>query len=208
MLAVERTYVSKLRAQQAESTRLRVIDGVASVLARDLSELTFPAVAAEAEVSVATVRRLFPTKRDLVEGLAKHYAATIGSVPGRERSPTNIEELLALIPEVMVSTSRISPALRAAASSEVFQEYRRENRAERLRPVEEVLKPFRADFPDGQLRRLRDVVVVLCSSAGLAAFTDLIGSSPEETAETVAWAIRKLLGLDDRSGPTASKRPT
>ena len=67
---MERTYVSKLRARQAESTRLRVLEAVAAILARDLSELTFPAVAAEAEVSVATVQRLFPTKRELVEGLA------------------------------------------------------------------------------------------------------------------------------------------
>ena len=205
---MERTYVSKLRARQAESTRLRVLEAVAAILARDLSELTFPAVAAEAEVSVATVQRLFPTKRELVEGLARHYAATIGTVTGRERPPEDIEGLLALIPEVMVSTSRIPPALRAAALSEAFQQYRRENRAERLQPVEEVLKPFRADFPDGQLRRLRDLVVVLCSSAGLAAFTDLTGSTPEETAATVAWGIRRLLGLDHRSGHAPSTRPT
>src|SRR5258708_37658984 len=97
---MDRTSVSKLRGEQAEATRLRIIEDVAAVLGRDLSEFTMPSVAAEAGVSVATVQRIFPTKRDLLEGLARHYAATIGSAAFRQPPPSDIEELLETGPAV------------------------------------------------------------------------------------------------------------
>ena len=65
--------------------------------------------------------------------------------------------------------------------------------------------PNQRAFRDGELRHLRDLVTVLTSSAGLFGFTDLTGSTPEEAAATVAWVIRRLLGLDER---TAGRRST
>jgi AcrR family transcriptional regulator len=196
---VARTYVSKLRAEQAEATRLRVIEAVATVLGRDLSEFTVPNVAAEAEVSLATVQRLFRTKRDLLDGLARHYAATTGSGYGSDR-PWDLVDFLTKLPEVFAKTATVPPALRSAVTSETFQQFRRERRGSRLRPMEEALEPYKSGFQDGEARRLRDLFTVLTSSAGLFAFTDLTGSTPEEAAATVAWTIRRLLGLDQRTG--------
>src|ERR1700680_280472 len=120
-----RAYVSKLRAEQAEATRLRVIEAVAVVLARSLTEFTVPNVAAHAEVSIATVQRLFPTKRDLLEGLVRHYAAIIGIAYGSDRF-WELDELLAKMPVVFARTATIPSALRSAIASETFQQYRRE----------------------------------------------------------------------------------
>ena len=197
-----REYVSKLRAEQAEATRLRVIEAVAAVLSRDVSELTYRAVAEEAGVSVATVQRLFPARRQLVEALAAHYAETIGTMDARP-VPTDIEEFLSMVPEIMVRTGSIPPVLRAATTSAMYQRHRREHRATRLRAVEATLTPFQ-QFTDTERRRLRDLIVVLFSSAGLTAFTDLTGATPEQTATTMTWAIRRLLGLEQ---PGGTRRP-
>jgi len=43
------------------------------------------------------------------------------------------------------------------------------------------------------LRKLRDLIAVLASSSSVRAFELLTGSSPAQTADTVAWAIRRLL---------------
>lgn len=202
-----RIYVSKLRAEQAEATRLRVIEAVAAVLGRNLSEFTVPNVAAEAGVSLATVQRLFPTKRDLLEGLARHHAAMIGSAYGSDR-PWELDDFLAKLPQIFVRTATIPPALRSAVTSETFQQYRRERRGSRLRPVEAALKPYQGAFRDGELRHMRDLVTVLTSSAGLFGFTDLTGSTPEEAAATVAWTIRRLLRFDERTPRRRSTQPT
>src|SRR5260370_22862699 len=93
-----RTYVSKLRAEQAEATRLRIIEAVAAVLGRDLSEFTMPSVAAEAGVSVATVQRIFPTKRDLLEVLARHYSATTRRVAFPAPPPSDHQDTLDKVP--------------------------------------------------------------------------------------------------------------
>ena len=190
---MSREYVSRLRVEQAAETRLKVIEAVATVLSHDVSALTYRAVAEEARVSVATVQRLFPSKRDLVEGLARHYSDSVGTMYGRP-GPTNIEDFLALLPEIMARTSAIPPVLRAATTSAVFQRHRRENRAARLSAVDEALTPFR-HFTETERRHLRDVIAVLCSSAALSAFTDLTGATPVQTATTVAWAIRRLVGM-------------
>jgi AcrR family transcriptional regulator len=199
---VARTYVSKLRAEQADATRLRIIEAVAAVLARDLSEFTIPSVAAEAGVSVATVQRIFPTKRDLLESLARQYAATIGSAAFRDPPPADIEEFLARIPEVNGRSAALPPGLRAAVASDAFNEFRREHRAEqRLRPIEKVLKPYEGSFTNAELRMIRDLIAVLGSSAGLAAFTELTGSSHEEASATMTWTIRRILGLEETRDP-------
>src|SRR5437773_8993571 len=61
-----RTYVSPLRRGQFEATRLRIVEAVGRVLARGVTELSVPAVAEEAGVSVATVYRHFQSKQQLV----------------------------------------------------------------------------------------------------------------------------------------------
>ena len=206
MCDVPREYVSKLRAEQAEATRLKVIEAVAAVLSRDVSALTYRAVADEASVSVATVQRLFPARRNLVEGLARHYAESIGTMYARP-APTDIEEFLSMLPEIMVRTGSIPPVLRAATTSAVYQRHRRENRATRLRAVEATLTPFQ-QFTDAELRRLRDLIVVLCSSQGLAAFTDLTGATAEQTSTTITWAIRRLLGIEQPGDTRPPMRKT
>src|SRR5437879_5615512 len=116
-----RAYRSRLRDDQAEATRLRVIEAVATVLGTDISGFTIPAVAAEAGVSIATVERLFPTKRHLLDGLARHYAETIGSMASLDRPPRDIEELLAHLGPVMRRTRDLPAGMRAAVASETFR---------------------------------------------------------------------------------------
>jgi AcrR family transcriptional regulator len=171
-----------------------VIEAVAAILGRDLSEFTVPNVALEAGVSVATVQRLFPTKRDLLEGLAMHYSRIAGTALA-SKGPWELENLLAKVPEIFERIATIPPVLRSAVTSETFQQYRREQRTRRLEPMEEMLTPYGSAFHDGEMRHVRDLFTVLTSSASLFAFTDLTGSTPEEAAATVGWTIRRILGL-------------
>jgi len=200
-----RPYTSRLRSEQAAQTRRKVVEAAATVLARDLGDFTIPGVAVEAGVSAATVERLFTNKRKLIEGIAEHYAETIGSMAAWPDRPRDVDDLLDNIPDVVLRTSRVPAGLRAAVATEAFQQLRRETRGTRLRAVESVLKPYRDRFTARELHHLRDLIVVLVSSAGLNAFTDLTGSSPEESAATMQWTIRRL--LDGATDPLEAEAP-
>src|SRR5438105_8739938 len=111
-----RTYVSPLRQEQSDATRRRIVEAVARVLARGLTELSVPAVAEEAKVSVATVYRHFKNKQELVDGLGRHYAEQIGTMDFGRQSAVDLtlEDLVDHVADVFVRVERLDPTLRAA----------------------------------------------------------------------------------------------
>ena len=187
-----RAYVSPLRDQQAEATRLSIVEAVARVLARGVVELSVPAVAKEAGVSVATVYRHFPSKSDLVRGLAEHVGRFQGTGPNVDFR--SLDEMEAIWLEVLRRRARLDPALRQATSSPEWNRLRAETRGDRLAAAARGLKPFLAHLSPRDRKRARDVVVLLMSSAGANAYELLVGGSPEEAAATLAWAARRIIG--------------
>ncbi len=66
----QRDYQSPLRQEQARRTREQILDGLIQAMARGgLADLSIPAVAREAGVSVPTIYRYFHTKRELIDHL-------------------------------------------------------------------------------------------------------------------------------------------
>jgi len=192
---VNRTYVSPLRQEQVEATRLRIIEAVARVLARGVTELSVPAVAQEAGVSVATVYRHFKNKQELMSGLGRHYAELIGTVDfmyNQRATDLTLDGVIESVQEVFLRTERLDPTWWAAITSDAADEYRREHRAERLQPMENMLRQHLPNIPERDLKHLRDLLTVLTSSASVRAFGTLVGSSAAEAGETVGWGLRRL----------------
>jgi AcrR family transcriptional regulator len=192
---MSRAYVSPLRQKQSESTRRRIVEAVARVLARGLTELSVPAVASEAEVSVATVYRHFKNKQELLAGLEQHYAEQIGIAEFLESagSGMTLDEVVDAVPRVFIRRGRIDPTLRAAVASGLVGEYRRIHRPERLAPIEKLVRESFPGYPEEELKHLRDLIAMLTSSMALRAFAAVAGSSAEEAGATVSWGLRRLL---------------
>src|SRR5215218_6480736 len=87
--AADRSYDNSHRAAQAGQTRAAILDALVRVMARGVAELSVPAVAQEAGVSLRTVYRHFPTKRELLNALAWHLDARIAYSP--EPFPTSLD---------------------------------------------------------------------------------------------------------------------
>src|SRR5579863_7445713 len=68
----KKPYRSNLREEQTQQTRERILEGLIKVMANGIAELSIPAVAREAGVSVPTVYRYFRTKKELVEALGTY----------------------------------------------------------------------------------------------------------------------------------------
>src|SRR6185295_7063387 len=68
-----RIYRSPLRDERAVQTRERILDGLVQVLARNgIAELSIPLIARAAGVSIPSVYRYFPTKKDLITALDEY----------------------------------------------------------------------------------------------------------------------------------------
>lgn len=194
---MRRAYVSPLRNEQLEATRVRIVEAVARVLARGIVELSVPAVAREAGVSVATIYRHFPTKTDLVRGLTEHVANLVGTRM-ENLSVVSLDEMEAKGRDIHKKLAQLDPALRLAMASPQANQLRRETRGERLAANEKMLAPHLRHLSARERRRVRDLCVVLMSSATANAFDMLVGSSPEETAATLSWGLRRIIASDGR----------
>lgn len=62
-----RTYRSELRLAQAAATRHRILDAITALMKDRPDQLSIAGIARAARVSLPTVHRHFPTRRDLFE---------------------------------------------------------------------------------------------------------------------------------------------
>ena len=195
-----RTYRSDLRAEQAEITRSRILDATVRLTAGGLPFLSIPAVAREAGVSVPTVYRHFRTKRDLLAAVYPYVVRGAGL--DTLVRPRSIDELRDGLPTYFARTDSLGDLARLAMASPASEEVRRLNIPDRLgmfRGIADsiVPKPSRADRD-----RIARLLVVLTASSALRMWRDQLGSSVEEAADDVDWAIRALIASASSGEPS------
>jgi AcrR family transcriptional regulator len=197
-------YRSPLRQEQARRTREQILEGLIQAMARDgIADLSIPAIAREAGVSVPTIYRYFRTKRELVEALSSYTMLKIGgNMPPMPHSP---EELIAIIKMLFTKYEGADEMLRAAVMSEQSYELRKELLPQRLKLIEEALRPVAGRFNEADWIHVRNSVFILTTTAAMSAFKDYLNLSGEEAADTVAWAIRTLTGS---TSPTDTEEKT
>src|SRR5713226_10514271 len=88
----------RLRQEHARQTRELILEGLVRTMARGITELSIPAVAREAGVSIPTVYRYFRTKRELVEALGAYIVEKAGFV--NVQLPMSPEELTTALEEL------------------------------------------------------------------------------------------------------------
>ncbi len=186
-----RPYESKIRKRQKQQTRTRILEGLIKVMGDGLADISIPAVAKASEISIPTIYRYFPTKQALIDALPAYLAEKIGAPTLAPQS--DLENYLATIKAFYSNADKMDESLRAAALSEAAGNIRRTTRPERLQMVEDMLTPFITDLPIEEQKRLRNVVLVLATSAVIRAFTDYLDLSWQEAADHVVWAIQTLV---------------
>lgn len=188
-----RIYRSPMRDERTIQTRERILDALVQVLARDgIAELSIPLVAKEAKVSIPSVYRYFPTKRDLFAALDDYAHAKGGfsfSEFPRSNSP---EELAEMIPTLFRRRESIEPTIAAALRTRIGYDIRRPQLDERAKYFEAALRPAAAKLNAEEQAWLRDIVFVLTSYGCVRAFKDYLGLDIDGAADRVAWAIRVL----------------
>ena len=187
-----RVYDNSHRAAQAAQTREAILDALVRVIARGVAELSMPAVAQEAGVSLRTVYRHFPTKRDLLSALAWHLDEQLSySV---RPYPKDLDELAINIRQYFRALDGLSDADRAIWASEIVRESREQaGLPEKFRVVESALEPVLGSLPEPDRTRLFNAATTIFSRFTLQRMKEDLGLSADEAADTVIWAIETLV---------------
>ena len=184
-------YRSRLREEQAEETRARILDATVPVMARGIASLSIPVVAREAGVSVPTVYRHFATKQDLIEAIYPHVMrqAAINQPP----PPRSISELREGVRAYLVHLNSLGEETRAAMASGASDEVRRisvPNRVAVFRALADSVEPKLAAADRDRLARL---LVVLTQSSSLRMWHDLLGLSVDEVADEIDSVVGAVI---------------
>ena len=186
-----RAYRSVLRDRQASETRERILDAVVQVMARGVADLSIPAVAREAGVSVRTVYRHFANKRELLGELQPHFARRTGmdAMP----PPRSLDQLHYGVRTLFTSIHHMGPVGYAALSSPIGSEARHLRMAERRLLTRESVDAIGPELTDEWRDRVARLLVILTSSASLRLWTDHLGLTPEDASDDVVAVVRAVV---------------
>ncbi len=160
-------------------------------MARGVAEVSVPAVAREAGVSIASIYRHFGSKAALIQALSPYVASKTGIQ--HDPPPQNLDDLESMARDSFHRLGKIDPTLRAAMASELGNEMRRALMPGRRELHRHAIEGSAPDLSTEDLDRLADLSVILLSSASIRAFKDYLGASTDEAADRVTWAIRRLV---------------
>lgn len=186
-----RPYKGELRSQQQAATRERILQATVRVMARGLADVTMPAVAREARVSVPTVYRHFRTKRDLLAALQPHLQQRAGI--DRIALPTSVEGLRTTLGSLLAGMERLDDVTRAAHASPAAEEVRRVHAPNRFKLARSVVDPIAPGLSEADRDRVTRLLVILTASPARRMWRDDFGLSADEIADEIDWTLRAAI---------------
>jgi AcrR family transcriptional regulator len=197
--AEARTYQSELREQQAAHTRDRILDATVRVMARGLADVTVPAVAREAGVSVPTVYRHFGTKRDLLAALQPHLQQRAGI--DRIAPPTSIDGLRDTLVALIGGMEGLDDVMRAAHASPASEEVRRVHAPNRFKIARRVVDGIAPGLTEADRDHAARLLVIMTASSALRMWRDDFGASVDEIAAEIDRTLRATIAAAEKETP-------
>jgi AcrR family transcriptional regulator len=198
-----RSYVSPVRRAQAEQTRARILEAVATLtVRRPDGTWTFEDIAAEAGVSPRTVYRHFPHRQDLQTALYERMVAGIGATGAPPPDDlTTWQQTLRRVLRAALDDEPFQRALLVAAADPAARRYQAE---ERLATVEAALGPRLDGLDPAEQDRIVGLLRVVASTTTLFQLVDTTRLDPDGAVEAIVWAVATLA---DVAAPASGVRP-
>ncbi len=181
---------TSLREQQAQLTRELILRAVAERLETDdPGDISVPAIAEHAGVSLRTVYRYFPTREELFAAAGDWInEQVLGGIPFEE-TLDGLGEVFKRACERFDEKPRL---VRAMALSQAGRSVRSHRRARRLEGIRRALREVTNELPEREVRRAEAVFFYLENMLAWVTMRDEAGLSGKEVGEAVAWAMRTL----------------
>lgn len=195
--------MSDPRANQKERTRAAIVEA-AGRLVREGKAPSVAEAAKAAKVSRATAYRYFPTPDSLhveVAGITPVFApveALVQSLEGDDVEARLGKFLDAFFAVSFAEEARMRIALKVYletwfASQGQDGEVPPVREGRRMRMLERVLAPARADLSDAQWRRLNAALALTSGPDAMVVMKDVCRLGESEALEVLQWAARALL---------------
>jgi len=200
-----RTYNSRLRQEQAEATRERIVGAMADILAEDgrIEAATNRAVAQRAGVTEVTVYRHFPSRELLLRGLWEHLNRRNGANIGMPESEAEILEKVG----PLFATFDAAPAhITAAITTEHGREMRGSLDELRRAAFLDALAEATDGLSPGDRAKAAGVIQLLYSAYAWLSLREQWNVQGQDAADAVGWAIETLLA-DLRARGSAPIKP-
>ncbi len=194
-----RPYRSPLRQEQAQSTHDRILDAAARVLAGGIASVSIPAIANEAGVSVATVYRIFGTKRGLIDAIYPYSIRRARTGP--LRPPSSIDDFRAGVRVIFERLESLGEIERAAMASQGAEEIRHASMEARLATARAAAEAIAPALPAEDRDHLARLIILLTMSASARMLRDHLGLSLDAAVDEVDWAIRAIVAGRLRQAP-------
>lgn len=191
-----RAYRSKLREQQADETRRRILDATLRVMAGGIATVSIPTVAREAGVSVPTIYRHFGTKRDLLGAVYAHVVSRNGL--GEWVAPRSISEFRDAVHALFDRLDSADDLARAAMASPAAEEARRLSVPRRVALGRQLADSIVPRLAEGDRDRIARLLVVVTTSSALRVWRGQLGSSVDEAVDDIDWVISAAIAASKR----------
>ena len=178
-----------LREENRRHTEQRILDAAIGLAEeRQVVDFTMPEVAERSGVALRTLYRHFPTRRHLVDALAR-IADQVDALP----PPASLDELEAWMVRAWANLLEIEPFLRAQHEGAEGDAIRRRRTPGHRATTAALIRSIRPDLDDQTQADLVDQVLLLGSSTAMFEFIDVIGVDGERAARLAARAIVTLV---------------
>ena len=169
------------------------------MLAGGLADVTVPAVAREAGVSVPTVYRHFRTKRDLLAALQPHLQRRAGI--DASVLPTSIHELRGSLVSVLSGMEGLDDVMRAAHASPGAEEVRRVHAPNRFKLARKVIDGIAPELSEADADRIARILVIMTASPALRVWREDFGASVDEIADDIDRTVRAAIAAAAKAAP-------
>lgn len=188
---MERRYKSRLRDEQQEMTRTRIMDALAALITEGrIHDLTVQDVADRSGVSYGTVYRHFPTREALLEAF---YNAAPHRHPSLPPMPEDLAGLPAVIREHLKAFELVKEPAMALAMVTTAMGVRPHVTLQRDAHMQGLIRAGVPGIDERELRLATAVLRHLSNLAAWAAMRSRYGLSADETADALAWALEVLV---------------
>lgn len=203
---MSRSYESPLRREQADRTRLALLEACEALLQElSLDEVTLPRVAKRAGVTAPTAYRHFPTQDALVTAFVEHLRHRIGM--GHAALTSIPPDRLHEIPRSNYAAYEKDGALlRAIMQSPSFDRARLASPTDRAGMAMSVWAAREGAVGEAALRERLGPIYLLLTPAAWRWLRDTWGLDAPSAERAASWAIGALCAAAS-SGPPAARAP-
>jgi AcrR family transcriptional regulator len=182
--------VAPLRARQAELNRQVILDSVVNLLeANETDGVSMQEIARESGVSLRTLYRYFPTRRELLAESGVHIRQRMGLID----EVGSADEVPASFWANSARAAEHPGLARALLATSIGRLAREGTRSKRVAAIKSAMRELTTDLPEARARQVIGVITHLCSSSSWVAISDESGVSALDARRGVVWALETLI---------------